>query len=368
LTLNKFSSTEVELATEVTSGNVLTKQLEEVVESGALTCHKCSVWYPVMDYVPVLLVFSTTVHDRFAQTHAKEFGALKGFTPPKGKPEIGEKAVQDTFTDEWNMVQDNELSFIFTSKDLVELNRQVWLRALQDSRDQFKIVLNVGVGLGQETNALKEAVGNCEIIGVDLNFAILHKGRESVTTPGIQFVVASLYHLPFKTGSFDLVYSQGVLHHTYSTKNAFDAIEKFVAPRGSLFIWVYSLDSHLVQTGLRGMVARIKWGMEQVLRPTLSRSPKFLRDIFFSMLTVLYHPLMKGQVLHGDKWTFQNTNHQLRDLFSPRFAHRHSYNQVFEWFENAGFRIKDVQSTGTYRRLFGKQMDGVGVLGERESN
>ena len=90
-----------------------------------------------------------------------------------------------------------------------------------------------------------------------------------------------------------------------------------------------------------------------------------LRDIFFGAMTVLTHQLIKSRVKHKDKWKLSNTNHDLRDWLSPRYAHRHSYNEVFEWFEDLGFQIVDVHSPMAFRRIMGKRLWGVGMTGRK---
>ena len=340
---------------------------EVVVKDGALSCAPCRVWYPVMDYIPVMLTFSTRVHRVFAARHADKLKAIADFTPPRQKAMPGERSVQETFSDEWGLIKEDDLSFVFTAEDLVELNRQVWLQPLQATRDQYRTVLNVGVGIGQETMALQKAVGNAEIVGVDLNFALLQRGRATRDIPGFHLVIASLFHLPFRPASFDLVYSQGVIHHTYSTKAAFDAISRFVREDGHLLIWVYALDSHLLPKGFKGFILRWKLSAEKVFRPLVSRSPSPVRDVIFWVITTGLHPFLKRTVRRRDQWTWKNSNHGLRDWLSPRYAWRHGYNEVMEWFEDIDYKIAGVQSPKTYRRLFLKQLYGVGILGRRES-
>jgi ubiquinone/menaquinone biosynthesis C-methylase UbiE/uncharacterized protein YbaR (Trm112 family) len=362
--LSAFVEERVEMA-QPESGQHRGPDHETVVKEGVLSCARCRVWYPVLEYIPVMLVFPTRVHKKFAEKHQQHMSVVSGYSMPTGKPEAGERSVQETFSDEWDKLQDNELSFTLMPDDLVELNRRVWLRPLQPTREQFKTVLNIGVGLGAETVAVQKAIGNAEIFGVDLNFALLQRGRVHRSTPRFHLVIASLFHIPFKHASFDVVYSQGVIHHTYSTQAAFDSIARFVSPRGHLFIWVYSLDSHLLPKGFKGAILRCRWHVEHVLRPLVSRSPKLVRDAVFVVLTAIFHVPIKMMLRHKDKWKPENTNHGLRDWLSPRYAHRHSYNEVLEWFEERGFTVVGVQSPATYRRLFGKQLYGVGVLGQR---
>ena len=48
--------------------------------------------------------------------------------PLAGEARTGEEAVQETFTDEWDLTRENELSFSYTQEQLEELNRNCWLR------------------------------------------------------------------------------------------------------------------------------------------------------------------------------------------------------------------------------------------------
>jgi hypothetical protein len=76
------------------------------------------------------------------------------------------------------------------------------------------------------------------------------------------------------------------------------------------------------------------------------------------------HPIVRTRVKNRAQWTLKDTRHSLRDTFTPRYAHRHGFNEVIEWFEDRGFSY-DVQSPSEFRRIFGKRGYGVGVLGRR---
>ena len=339
-----------------------------ILKEGLLICDQCQIWYPVYCYIPVMLTFKTSFHQYFQEKFFGQSNYLSTYSSPEGKAEIGEEAIQKSFTDEWNTTNQNEeeMSFTYTVEDLINLNKYVWLRWLESDNRPSRI-LNVGCGLGNETLALAQMTGAPEAIGVDLNFALFRRGAIQKNNPNVHFVIASLFQLPFPSKTFDLVYSQGVLHHTYSTELAFENISKFVNDNGKLFVWVYGLDDHLIKKGMLTLIVRAKFAFETMFRPFISRQPKFLRDVNFLLLSLLLHPFVKLRVRNKALWKLQNTNHSLRDWLSHRYAHRHSYNQVLYWFEKNGYQILDCQSPYAYQQIFYKTLWGVGLTGIKKS-
>jgi ubiquinone/menaquinone biosynthesis C-methylase UbiE/uncharacterized protein YbaR (Trm112 family) len=327
------------------------------VREGALLCERCRAAYPVHRGVPVLLDFATPLHDRLAR--------VEGYGPPRGTARPGEESVQQTFTEEWGSVDASELSFIYSLGDLKELNRRVWLHGLDRPPGT---VLDVGCGLGSEAIAVHEATGAEETVGIELNFALLERASDPAVPRGVRFVIASLFALPFRPGSFDLVYSQGVLHHTYSTRAAFESVARFVAPGGHLFVWVYGLEDHLGLEGRRRVVTRTAHVAEMALRPLLARSTPAVRQGFFAVADRIVHPVLKPRMRHRERWELENTDAFMRDWLSPRYAHRHGWNEVLEWFEGLGFEVASPQSPRAYRELFGDRLWGVGVLGRRSAS
>ena len=337
--------------------------------SGALLCQSCRVYYPIVSDTPIMLRFPTALHEEFARRYADRLAELDGFRAPDGQPREGEAAIQETFTTQWDTVQEDELSFMYTREELVELNRRVWLPWLSDlpEDERPQAVLDVGCGVGTETVALQEATGAEQLWGVDLNFALLGRRAEYRDRPGVNFVVASLFDLPFAEGAFDLVYSQGVIHHTYSTEDAFDSISKHVRDGGRLFVWVYGLEDHLAPGGASRLSKHANVAAEAMLRPIASRAPEPVRDRLFDALTEVWHPRMRHRERHGQRWEKENTNHGLRDWLSHRYARRHGFNEMTEWYEDRGFHVVFTQSPRAYKELFGSPLWGVGMTGVRNS-
>ena len=344
-----------------------------LTKEGLLLSDEAQVWYPISNYVPVLLAFQTTFHDRFHARHKERFTAFSGYRMPYEKCEQGETFIQQSFTEEWNLTQDNELTFLRTDEDLVNLNRHVWLSWLQHE-PPLERVLNVGCGIGKETMALRAVTGAKEVVAVDLNFALLSAASRYREIGNVHFVICSLFRLPFEKASFDLVYSQGVIHHTWSTQAAFASIASFVRPNGHLFVWVYALSDHLVfrnnPRSVRGRarhLANMGWfGVEAMIRPWLSRSPSWLRGVVIAVLAAILHPVFRTRAIHRDLWKLENTRHSLRDVLTPLYAFRHDVNEVAEWFEELGFRVVNMQSPSAHRKYFGgKRIHGVGLTGQK---
>jgi ubiquinone/menaquinone biosynthesis C-methylase UbiE len=136
---------------------------------------------------------------------------------PAMSPKPGELWVQETFTDEWDVVdvEDSEFNFIYTLDDLISPNKRVWLKWLYASNEDLTSVLDVGCGIGVESVALSKVIGSAEIFAIDLNLSLMKSGKVLAQNPRIHLVISSLFDIPFRESSFDLVYSQGVLHHTF---------------------------------------------------------------------------------------------------------------------------------------------------------
>jgi len=326
------------------------------VEDGIFVCWTCAVYYPVQGGTPVMLRFKTPFHDGFHRRHADQLRGHDRLSPPRGEPRPGEAAVQASFTEEWDLTREDELSFGYTAGQLVELNRRVWLRWLAElpEDERPRLVLDVGCGAGMEAEALLEATAAEHVFAVDLNFALLARRPRLRDRSDISFVIASLFDLPFEPEGFDLVYSQGVLHHTYSTAEAFDAIAPQARAGGRLFVWVYGLADQRPKL------------VERILRPLVSRAPGWLRNALFKLLTPIQHRRTEARwPWRADRWERVNTEHALRDWLSPRYAHRHGYNEVMGWFERNGFRVTDTQSPTAFRELFDSELLGVGLTGRR---
>ena len=329
-----------------------------VVKTGVLRCATCRTWYPIINCVPVMLDFQSPLHRHFQARHAKRLATHAEFTPPRGVPRPGELETQRSFTTEWSGLVNDELSFSYTERDRedflrIELDWPQW--PLQRKGYQL---LNVGCGYGLESVLLNRVTG-AQVFGVDLNLALLESGPRVASLPDVHVAIASLYALPFRKGTFDLVYSHGVLHHTHSTREGFESILSYLSDSGMIYIWVYGLEDFARTLGLR-----FSYSVEMVVRPRLARLPIWLQSFWVYPMSLLHFAQYRRGGPNREKWHFKNSVHSVRDRWTCRFAYRQSFHEVLVWFLEQGLQANPVNSYA-YLKRFGYPLIGVGMRGSR---
>lgn len=307
----------------------------EEIETGVLINRARGVFYPIHAGVPRMLTFPTRVANAFAERHAARMASeLRGLRLPDGEPTPGEETVLRTFSSEW-------VGYDWDGQSYWNVEPQLMFESMKFMLDTSgrpltgKRVLEVGIGIGGIADNLARTEG-CELVGVDLGYAVdaayKHFGRNLF----LHIVQASAFAPPFADQTFDLVYSQGVIHHTYSTRAAFDSIARLPKQGGRLYIWVYSpYDEERTAT------RRVLMMMERIIRPLAWRLPEKLQKAVLAPVVLLYliHQNLgeagkNGRIRYG----WREALHAARDRFTPRFVHRHTDEEVTSWFREAGYR------------------------------
>ena len=100
-------------------------------------------------------------------------------------------------------------------------------------------VLEVGVGLG--TDISQFAKNGANVYGIDLTSSAIEMTSRRFQQAGLEgsFQQASFTGIPFKDGSFDVVYCFGVLHHSEETQQGIDEIHRILKPGGRVIALLY---------------------------------------------------------------------------------------------------------------------------------
>jgi glycosyltransferase involved in cell wall biosynthesis/SAM-dependent methyltransferase len=182
-------------------------------------------------------------------------------------------------------------------------------------------VLEVGAGLG--TDLAQFAAHGARVADVDLSAGHLEHARRNFELRGLRgrFVHHDAETLPFEDGSFDLVYSNGVIHHTPNTARLVGEIRRVLRPGGRVIVMVYAQNS--IHYWLRlydvlglqaGMLNR--YSMGEIMSRHVERGPdgtrplvkvysrKRLRELFrdFADVRIVQRQLMPGERPRGLRW------------------------------------------------------------------
>jgi SAM-dependent methyltransferase len=283
-----------------------------------------------------MLRYTTRLHDDF-DVQWKRAGLSEGFQFPDQRPEPGEEFVRESFSTEW---LEYEYDGIIWELSYDAHAQRIGLELGPALNPGAQWHLEVGCGLGVATGVAQERSG-CDAVGLDLSLAALKAADHFKSNPFMHFVQASAFWIPLARDWFDLVYSRGALHHTYSTEHAFRSVAKHCKPGGTFYVWLYGPGS-IRSTPLR----MVLYGLEVVTRPLVARAPSSLFAKSFlatmSLGYVGFNRLRRAANSAIQPLTFSRGLHAARDRFTPRFAHRHADGEVLRWFADAGYGNAEV--------------------------
>jgi SAM-dependent methyltransferase len=201
-----------------------------------------------------------------------------------------------------------------------------------------KLVLDVGCGMGRYAEVAMR--WGARVVGIDLSQAV-EAAACNLAGGGAVILQADAFRLPFAPESFDYIYSLGVLHHTPDCESAVKGLAQFLKPEGTLAVWLYSaynpwyrmsdvyrkltrrMSPRLLHTLCYGAIPL--YGMHRVLRK-IPLAGRPLSGVIRYLVPMSFNPDPEWRVLDTFDW------------YSPWYQSKHTYEEVFRWFESCGLR------------------------------
>jgi SAM-dependent methyltransferase len=185
----------------------------------------------------------------------------------------------------------------------------IFARLLDQQVSHEATILEVGCGTGQMSNFLGMGWGRT-VIGADvcMNSLALAKGfRDRFSINNAHFVQMNLFRPAFAEGTFDVVLSNGVLHHTSDCGGAFRSIARLVKPGGFIIIGLYNWLGRYPTLWRRWLIER------------------------FGEAGALLDPRLrgKGEAARREAW--------FMDQYKHPHETKHSMEELLAWFDAAGF-------------------------------
>lgn len=231
------------------------------------------------------------------------------------------------------------------------------------------IVLDVGCGAALSAGELfSDKLKRLRYVGTDISNA-LEVAAEKFLGAGWngEFFQCDLNSLPFRESSCDVVFSEGVLHHTDSTEKAFHKVAKLVRPGGHFLFYVYrkkgpirEFTDDYVREKLRALPPQEAW--EAIVPLTklgialgkLGVNITVEEDVDLLGIKAGTYDIQRffywnvAKAVYRDDLTLDEMAHVNFDWFAPLNAHRQTEDEVRAWCAAAGFKIERevIQESG----------------------
>lgn len=228
-----------------------------------------------------------------------------------------------------------------------------------------KRILDAGCGVGYSALLLfGERLRDHDYVGVDISDAVAI-ARERFRDEGIpgEFIQADLMNLPIPDDSIDLVFSEGVLHHTDDTAAAMATLTRKLKKGGRFCFYVYAkkgpireFTDDLVREHIAPMDDDAAWeALKPLTRLGISLGELDVQldvpeDIPWLGITAgrvdlqrfFYYTVMK--MYYRPEFGFDELHHVNFDWFRPANCHRHSEEEVRAYADRAGLDIERLHA------------------------
>jgi len=230
-----------------------------------------------------------------------------------------------------------------------------WLRGGQ------KIILDAGCGAGFSSLLFfGDHLKNHDYLGVDIS-ASVETARQRFKESGYpgEFLQCNLMDLPIPDQSVDMIFSEGVLHHTDSTEKAVLYLSRKINKGGRFLFYIYAKKAEIreftddfIRDKIKGLSDEEAWealkpltklGIEMGKSKTIINVPE---DIPFlgikkgeiDLQRFLYWNICK--MYYRPEFSLDEMNHINFDWFRPVNCHRQTPEEIKQWVQLAGLHIE----------------------------
>ena len=223
------------------------------------------------------------------------------------------------------------------------------------------LVLDAGCGAAMSALELFGPIAaRIRYLGVDVSDAVdVARARFAERGLSAGFLQADITDLPLAPGSVDVIFSEGVLHHTNSTARAIGALAPLLKGGGRFMFYVYrrkgpvrEFTDDYIRERLQSFPPDEAWkALEPLTRLGIALGeldaeidvpqPIELLGIPAGRTTVqrlFYWHVAK--VFYRADFSFDEMNHVNFDWYAPANAHRQSPDEVRQWCADAALEIE----------------------------
>lgn len=297
----------------------------------------------------------------------------KGILREKAVYSENQEQTKNTFSFKWNQINS------YSGKEWND-NYGKWLKEkyFSDNDDMINRIFSAGnilldAGCGAAMSAIDlfgEKLKELYYVGVDISNAIEEAqvniqefcGRENTS----EFVQCDLNHIPLSR-KVDVIFSEGVLHHTDSTKEAIFNLSRLLNKNGWFLFYVYAKKAPIreftddyIRAYFEDKSNEETW--EEL--KCLTKLGKILGDLNITLNIeddVPFLGIKAGKIdlqrfvywylfkcFYRPEYNIEEMNHINFDWYRPKNCHRQSPEEIVCWCKEAGLKIArmNVEESG----------------------
>jgi len=266
----------------------------------------------------------------------------------------------------WLLHQQNWFLDRFGWKTLKNFNKFLKTRTL---------ILDAGTGIGNSAK-LFSANPDAQVFAIDASASIDFANKKYGDISNIHFIQADLRQLPFKRKFFDFICSDQVLHHTKDTETSFKYLTKFLQKNGQISIYVYNKKAPMreyADTYIREFTTNmtekecIEFSKDMTYLGKalhdLKKKITIKRDIpvlqikagTYDVQRFIYWYFLK--CFWAEDGNFERSVGVNYDWYFPKFAYRHTPDEVRKWFKDIKIRINHFKEIESGISVSGKKLN-----------
>lgn len=293
---------------------------------------------------------------------------------------VGQAQTAETFNFKWHQLAtfESDKAVQRSRAWLVERYGEVATASWWEEYERPPVLLDAGCGAALSSLALFGArLRSVRYIGADISEAVdVAVQRCAEQDVRGAFLQDDLAVLPLRPGSIDVVFSEGVLHHTDSTKDSLLRLAPLLHEGGRFLFYVYrqkgpirEFTDDYIRSQLQDLSPEAAWkAVEPLTRlgvalGELGAVIEVSEDIELLNIPAGRYDVQRlfywhvAKAFHHPDLSFDELNHINYDWYAPANAHRQTPEEVRAWCAEAGLVIEHEHV----------EEAGITVIARRES-
>lgn len=317
---------------------------EDYIEEAVL--YAAEDWfYPVIKGIPRLTVEALFQYESFLREHVPDFDGKKATLVARygqliRKAEQKNKRTRKSFAREWSFYNYDEDKTWGADRDGMY---QRFMDETVETTESLEGKLIFDAGCGNGLCDILLARKGARILAMDLGLSI-ERAFAYNDSKNVCFIQGDVQFPPVAFDTFDMVHSNGVLHHTNNTELSFACITPCVKESGKVSIWLYTPRPAFIDKVLH------------VIRGYSSKLPLWLQYVLYYIF--IFPPSYIGNKLRGGKLNAREIMINIYDSLSCEFCWLHQPEEVKLWYAKQRFGQVSVTATDRW---------GFNIIGIKKS-